>query len=116
MKKFIILTLTLLLAFACSQSNATDNKSILSSENILIDVRTDKEYQDGHLKNAINIPYNKIGKEINGAVQDKDQTIVVYCRSGRRSAIAEKTLKGLGYNNIIDGGSFKNLKAMEKLH
>ena len=69
---------------------------------LLVDVRTEEEYQSGHIPTAVNIPYTEIGEKI--PVEDKSALIIVYCRSGNRSAIAKDTLQEKGYNRIIDFG------------
>ena len=114
MKKIITLLLLSLFSAVCGQVDANEYEKIFSPDNVLIDVRTPSEYQRGHLKNAKNIPYDKIEEDIKYFVPDKEQTIVVYCLSGKRANIAEKKLKSLGYKNIINGGKFKDLEVLEK--
>lgn len=75
-----------------------------------IDVRTGAEFAAGHLEGAVNIPHDRIGTVIGGVVPDKDREIRLYCRSGRRSGIALKTLKELGYTNVINEGAYKKLR------
>jgi len=80
--------------------------SLLSSEDaraLLIDVRTAEEYAEGHIPGAILIPYDEIGARF--SEPDKARPIVVYCHSGRRSAIAASTLKDMGYANVSDFGA-----------
>jgi phage shock protein E len=69
---------------------------------LVIDVRTEPEWQDGHLEGAIRIPYEKIGDEIGKVVPDKKAKIILYCRTGRRSGIALDTLKNLGYEDVTN--------------
>ena len=114
MKKLITLLLLSFFVTVCGQVNANDYEKIFSKENVLIDVRTPSEYQAGHLKNAVNIPYDKIKSEIEKLASDKAQTIVVYCRSGRRADIAAKNLTGLGYKNVINAGRYNELKKLEE--
>ena len=71
---------------------------------ILLDVRTPKEYADGHIPNAVNLPNETIGKEPPTILSDKAQRIFVYCRSGRRSQDAAAKLADMGYTNIVDFG------------
>jgi phage shock protein E len=75
---------------------------------LLIDVRSNDEFMAGHLPHSINIPYDKI-ESITSFSDDKSQVILLYCRSGRRAEIAEKTLKELGYNNIYNGENYGKL-------
>jgi rhodanese-related sulfurtransferase len=69
---------------------------------ILLDARTEEEYKNGHLKGAVLIPYEELRKRHNELYAAKDAAIIVYCRSGKRSAKAAKTLKKLGYKNIAN--------------
>jgi rhodanese-related sulfurtransferase len=70
---------------------------------VLVDGRTPAEYEAGHIPTAVNIPVDVIGSTP-PAVQ-KDTLIVVYCRSGNRSATARKILVDLGYTNVVDFGA-----------
>ena len=101
-----------LLPLTCIACAEDDTKSEIEKigNAIIIDVRTKKEFDQGHLTNAINIPYTEIKKEIKKYAPDLDQKIILYCRSGRRSGIALKTLKELGYKNAVNAGSYKKLR------
>lgn len=79
---------------------------------LLIDVRTDAEFADGHLPNALHIPYDIIAEKISGITSDLDKPIVLYCRSGVRSGKAESTLKSLGYKNLLNAGGYEDLKSI----
>ena len=70
---------------------------------LLVDVRTPAEYESGHIPTALNIPVDVIGTRPPAA--DKAALIIVYCRSGNRSAAARKILMDLGYTNVIDFGA-----------
>lgn len=70
----------------------------------LIDVRTPNEYEGGHVSGSQNIPVNRIKTAILVAVPEKNDIIIVYCRSGNRSAQAGKMLEDLGYQIILDAG------------
>jgi phage shock protein E len=76
---------------------------------LVIDVRNLGEYQRIHVREAVNIPYDKIGSRIAAFVPDQNARIVLYCRSGRRSGIAEQTLRELGYSQIVNGGGLDNM-------
>lgn len=77
---------------------------------LLIDVRTSSEYAAGHIEGAINIPLDSLADRIQAvAGTDKDRPILLYCRSGRRSAIAKMELEKQGYRRIQDGGSLTAL-------
>ena len=71
---------------------------------LLLDVRTDAEYQAGHIPGAILLPVEEIGTEEPASLPDKAQTILVYCRTGRRSAEAARKLAALGYADVRDFG------------
>ncbi|MFC1494836.1 rhodanese-like domain-containing protein, partial [Thermodesulfobacteriota bacterium] len=103
----------LLATTAWGQNNSMDKNRALDPENLLVDVRTPSEYASGHIKNAVNIPFNKIAEDIKYFAPDKEKTIVVYCQSGGRANFAAKKLKDLGYRNIINAGKYKDLKALE---
>ena len=80
-------------------------KMMEASEDIIIlDVRTEDEYNSGHIEGAILIPDNEISDKAEEVLSDKAATILVYCRSGRRSASASQTLNDLGYTSIYDFG------------
>ena len=117
MKKIVILVLVILGAVAtatCGQNNSINKDQIFNSKTILIDVRTPSEYAYDHLKKAVNIPLNKIEEDIKYFAPDKEQTIVVYCSSGKRAAVAAKELKNMGYKNVINAGRLKDLKPLEE--
>ena len=80
---------------------------------LLIDVRTEPEWNEGHLEGAILVPYEKIGEAIARIAPDKKTKINLYCRTGRRSGIALETLKKLGYENVTNYGTVQD--ASEKL-
>lgn len=71
---------------------------------IILDVRTEEEYKSGHIPNAICIPNETIDNGEIGALKDKNQLILVYCRSGRRSKEAAQKLANLGYHNVKEFG------------
>jgi phage shock protein E len=80
--------------------------ALLAADPIWIDVRTMDEYNGGHVSEAVNIPYTEIAEGISALTGDKDASIYVYCRSGRRSGVAKKTLEGLGYTQVVNVGGF----------
>jgi len=71
---------------------------------VLLDVRTVEEYDSGHIPGSILIPLDILEQEIEGVLPDKNQEIIVYCRSGRRSKNAVNTLITMGYKNVYDLG------------
>ena len=74
-----------------------------SQEVVVVDVRTREEYDGGHIENAVLVP-NGIGSEMPEALPDKEATLLVYCRSGRRSKDAAQKLLALGYQSVYDFG------------
>lgn len=73
-------------------------------EIILLDVRTKEEYETGHIKDAILTPVDNLKEDASKNLKDKETLIIVYCRSGNRSAIAANVLVELGYKNVYDLG------------
>ena len=71
---------------------------------IILDVRTIEEYNDGHIPNAICIPNETIDENVVNKLPNKEQLILIYCRSGNRSKQATIKLKDLGYLNLIEFG------------
>lgn len=118
MKKLIILLLACVLLTACGQDKennqgavyvnitAEEAKQIMDTEEgyIILDVRTQEEYDQGHIPGAIVISHEEIAEKAEEVLTDKDQLILVYCRSGRRSKIAAEALVELGYTNIKEFG------------
>ena len=81
-------------------------KEIMDTEQeyIIIDARTEEEFAEGHIENAILIPEYEIKDRAEKELPDKDALILVYCRSGRRSKIASEELVKLGYTNVKEFG------------
>ena len=113
MRNLLIVLVLSLFIFACDKADPNPTAAI-NGENLLVDVRSPQEFKDGHLKDAINIPYRVIGEHIAAHVKSKDETIIVYCRSGRRSGIAKSSLEKIGYTNVINAGSYQVLKEQGK--
>ena len=78
------------------------------SDYVILDVRTVEEFADKHIPDAINIPNESIGTEEISELPDKDQLILVYCRSGNRSKQASEKLAALGYTNIVEFGGIND--------
>ena len=118
MKKLIFILLAAMLLTACGQDKennreavyvnitAEEAKQIIDAEEgyIILDVRTQEEYDQGHIPNAILIPDTEIETKAEEVLPDKNQLILVYCRSGRRSKLASEILAELGYTNIREFG------------
>lgn len=88
------------------QITAEQAKSIMDTEKdyVIIDARTEEEFADGHIEDAILIPEYEIAERAENELPDKEQLILVYCRSGRRSRIASEELVKLGYTNVKEFG------------
>ena len=88
------------------QISGAEAKALMDSESgyIIIDARTQEEYDQGHIPGAILIPEYEIADRAEKELPDKDQLILVYCRSGRRSKIAAEELVKLGYTNVKEFG------------
>ena len=80
------------------------NKLNAKENFVLLDVRTQEEFDAGHIPTAILLPYDEINLKVATVLPDKEKEIVLYCRSGRRSAIAKKALVELGYKDVKDFG------------
>lgn len=117
MKKLIPVFMLLLLLAGCGADNEEQENSYLQismeeavtrmeeEENyIILDVRTAEEYEEKHIPDAINIPNESIGTEELPELPDKEQLILVYCRSGNRSKQASQKLADLGYTNVVEFG------------
>ena len=77
---------------------------------VIVDVRTPDEYKEGHIPNAINIPNEIINETVYNKLKDKNQLILIYCRSGSRSRQAAYKMQKLGYTNLVDFGGIINWK------
>ena len=88
------------------QITAEQAKTIMDTEKdyVIIDARTEEEFAEGHIENAILIPEYEIKDRAEKELSDKEQLILVYCRSGRRSKIASEELVKLGYTNVKEFG------------
>ena len=88
------------------QITAEEAKKIMDSgeEHIILDTREQDEFDEGHIKGSILIPYTEIENKAEEMLPDKDAQILVYCRSGRRSKIASEALSKLGYTNVKEFG------------
>ena len=88
------------------QISGAEAKALMDSESgyVIIDARTQSEYDEGHIPGAILIPEYEIADRAEKELPDKDQLILVYCRSGRRSKIAAEELVKHGYTNVKEFG------------
>ena len=123
MKKVFLLVMVVMMILGCGGTNSASTgkatyrqvssdeaRKMMETESgyIILDVRTQREYTDGHIPKAICIPNEDINKEPPALLPDKEQHIFIYCRSGRRSKEAAQKLAGMGYKNIIEFGGIKD--------
>lgn len=118
MRKLLVVVLSMLLFAACGKTTqkeqeavyvnitAQEAKEIMDTQEgyVILDTREQDEYDTGHIPGAILIPHDKILETAESVLTDKDQLILVYCRSGRRSKLAAEDLVKLGYTNIKEFG------------
>ena len=119
MRKLTPLFAALLLIAGCAapaqesgyrQVTAEEAIALMEKESgyIILDVRTAQEYSEKHIPKAVNIPNESIGTEEIPALPDKNQLILVYCRSGNRSKQASEKLAALGYTNVVEFGGINS--------
>ena len=116
MKKLLLIFITALLLVGCavpaeqeiSYRQITMDAAVAMMEEeegyIILDVRTAAEFDEKHIPGAINIPNETIGTDAIPELPDKEQLILVYCRSGNRSKQASEKLVKLGYTNVVEFG------------
>ena len=123
MKKLIPILLSALMFAGCAgtsnnqtntyrQITVDEAVTMMAQETgyIILDVRRPDEFAAGHIPNAVNVPNETIGTDEISELPNKDQLIMVYCRSGRRSKEASEKLVKLGYTNIVEFGGILDWK------
>lgn len=119
MKRIIPILMALLLLSGCASQSAEKTYRQITMEEavtmmeeetgyIILDVRTAQEYSEKHIPGATNIANESIGTKDIPELPDKDQLILVYCRSGNRSKQASEKLVKLGYTNIVEIGGINS--------
>lgn len=124
-KRIAVLTLTVLLVLSIFSGCSAESKDTMDNKNnsyeqitpseakalmdeeenyVILDVRTQEEFDEAHINGAILIPDYEIGEKAESILTDKEQLILVYCRSGRRSKLAADELVSLGYTNVKEFG------------
>ena len=89
---------------AYQKISAEEAYEMMVSQEVVVDVRTREEYDGGHIENAVLVPNESIGSEMPETLPDKEATLLIYCRSGRRSKDAAQKLLALGYQSVYDFG------------
>lgn len=115
-RAFALLLVFVLLLTACAQAASYEQitqeeaKQIMDTTNgyILLDTRTQEEYDQSHIPGALLIPHTEIAERAEEELPDKDQVILVYCRSGNRSKQAAQKLADQGYTNIAEFGGINS--------
>jgi len=102
MGKIMILPLVFVLAIYVTAVLGADKAAVV------IDVRTEAEWNAGHLEGARLIPHDRIGEGIGAVAGDKKAKIYLYCRTGRRTGLAYDVLKKAGYEDVINLGTMEN--------
>lgn len=120
MKNFILMIIIAVMLVGCGEGtpenevyrkiSAEDAKKMMDENEdiIILDVRTEEEYQQGHIQNSLLIPDTEIQNKAEELLADKDAVIIIYCRSGRRSENATKELIELGYTKTFDFGGIND--------
>ena len=119
MRKLLSVFLAAILLAGCSAPKETASYRQISMDEaitmmeeesgyIILDVRTPEEFADKHIPGAVNIPNETIAAEEIPELPDKDQLILVYCRSGNRSKQASEKLADMGYTNIVEFGGINS--------
>lgn len=113
-----VVSSVLLMGCSSSDSGEIDYRKISADEAvemmenekdyIILDVRTEEEFEEQHIPDAVNVPNETIGKDEIPELPDKEQLIMVYCRSGNRSKQASEKLVKLGYSNIVEFGGIQD--------
>lgn len=103
MKNSFLLIMAVLMVILGGCAHSPQEHAVL-----IIDVRTEQEWQEGHLDGAILIPHDRIEQEIAAVAPDKKTRIYLYCRSGRRTALAVDVLKKAGYVDLVNLRTLEN--------
>ena len=117
--KVLLLLLLGILVFSCAPFARSDNpeqaqlaRLAIDEGALIVDVRRPNEFALGHIDGAINIPHDQISTRLPEILRYKNESIVLYCRSGRRSGIAEGVLRSNGFTKTINAGGYSELKRL----
>jgi len=117
METYIIAIATLIAYFGAKTLLINDlskdsARNMIREGAVVIDVRSEDEYQNAHIETAVNIPLNEISSKIGAVAGDKNKVILLHCRSGSRSFIGKRILKRMNYRNVYNLGSFGRAERM----
>ena len=101
----LVLAVLFLVLNGCAHA---PQETLAVSRAMVIDVRTGQEWKEGHLDGAVLIPHDRIGQEIAAVAPDKKTRIYLYCRTGRRTALAFDVLRKAGYEDLVNLGTMEN--------
>lgn len=87
-----------------------DYREMINDGAVILDVRTKREFEGGHIKSSINVPGDTLPSYLPN-LTDKSQTIITCCASGVRSGLAKRTLEKHGYSNVYNGGGWNSLNS-----
>lgn len=109
----ILATALLLTLGACSGSQDTRAPAgqSVAANTMIIDVRSQQEWDTGHIDNATLIPHTEIAARIAAVAPDKNQPIALYCRSGGRAGKAKAELEAMGYTQVENWGGLEQARA-----
>ena len=111
--KALLSILSVIFLLMTSGCCSTESKISMETNAVLLDVRTPEEHKSGYLEGAVLLPLAELESKIVNEVPDKNTPIYIYCRSGRRSGMAVKKLKAIGYTALHNIGGMQ--EAQEKL-
>jgi len=90
--------------------------TVSANDEVWLDVRTAAEYQAGHLPGAVNLSHELVEQQISTVIPDKNTSVKLYCKSGRRAGLALDVMKKLGYADVENKGGYQQLLEAQKVH
>ena len=93
-----------------SDASSDSNDGSTAKDVIIIDVRSQEEWDGGHLANAVHIPHTEIAERIEEVTKDKSAKIITYCKVGGRAGMAKTTLEEAGFTNVENGGGLEDMQ------
>jgi phage shock protein E len=113
LKTLVAMLMITNIAVADERAMAQAGLAAISKGALLVDVRSPSEFAEGSLPGAVNIPHGSVTERIAEFGSDKSRTVVVFCRSGGRAGIAEKTLRELGFTDVVNGGEYESIREIQ---